>query len=325
VYLDNKRVFLAGATGSVGTAILAHLIERYPAVRIRAAVHTTKPLFAQERVEYVSGDLRSPETCRVMARGCDCAIMAASHSGGSKTMTQEPWLFLNDNIAMNTALLEAFYHEQVRRVIFIGSSTVYQEFDGFVREEDLDLNAPPHAAYFGVGWVTRFIEKLCAFWHQKTGMETVILRAANIFGPYASFDPARSYFIPAIIRKAAEGLDPFEVWGSPDVIRDVLFSEDFADAVVRALNDESIKHDVFNVGSGLKTTVGEVVNWALKYTGHTPSKVHFDSTRPTTIRFRALSIEKAQRALGWKPATTPEAGVMKTARWWLKNKDQWNK
>ena len=134
MYLDNKRVFLAGATGSVGTAILAHLIERYPAVRIRAAVHTTKPLFAQDRVEYVSGDLRSPETCRVMARGCDCAIMAASRSGGSKTMTQEPWLFLNDNIAMNTALLEAFYHEQVRRVIFIGSSTVYQEFDGFVRE-----------------------------------------------------------------------------------------------------------------------------------------------------------------------------------------------
>ncbi|MEW6557330.1 MAG: NAD(P)-dependent oxidoreductase [Elusimicrobiota bacterium] len=325
MYLNNKLVFLAGATGSVGSAILEHLLNNYPSTKIRASYRVTEPFIKDKRIEYVKVDLREKEECRKIAKGCDCAIMAASHSGGSKVMTAQPWEFLNDNIIMNTQMLEAFFYENIKRVIYICTSAVYQEFEGYIKENELDLNKEPSLAYFGYGWLSRFIEKLCQFWHEKTGMEILIVRAANIFGPYSSFNPERSYFIPAIIRKAVDKLDPFEVWGSPDVIRDVIYSEDFARAIVMLLEKADIKFDVFNLGSGIKTTVGDVVNWALKYSGHKPSKINYDLSKPTTIKFRALDISKIKNIIGWQPQYTTEEGIKKTVDWWIKNKDTWKK
>src|SRR4029077_5127963 len=87
---------------------------------------------------------------------------------------------------------------------------------------------------------------------------------ANICGPRARFDPARSNFIPALIRKAADGLDPLEVWGSPDVTRDVIYSGDFGETIARLLEVEAASGEVFNVGSGRGVSVGDVVTAVLK-------------------------------------------------------------
>lgn len=324
-YLNSNLVFLAGATGSVGSAIAEYILKNHTAVRIRASYRNTEPFIKHDRIEYVKGDLRRSEDCRKMVKGCDCAIMAASHSGGSKVMTAEPWQFLNDNIIMNAQMLETFYYENIKRVVYIGTSAIYQEFEGYIKEYELDLNKEPAAAYFGYGWLTRFTEKLCRFWHDKTGMETVIVRAANIFGPYSNFNPETSYFIPAIIRKAAERMEPFEVWGSPDVTRDVIYSEDFAGAIVAILDNDKIKFDAFNIGSGVKTTVGDVVNWSLKHAGHKPSKINYDLTKPTTIKFRALDISKIKKLTGWQPEYTIEEGIKKTITWWVENRETWKK
>lgn len=324
MYTDNKLIFLAGATGSVGSAIMQYILDNHPTTRIRAAYRQTKPFIEHERIEYVNGDLRSQDDCRRMVKGCDCAIMAASNSAGSKLMTSQPWKYLNDNIQMNIQMLEAFHSENIKRIISIGTAAVYQEFDGYIKENELDLNEDPHSAYLGVGWIARFIEKICQFWYEKTGMEIINVRAANIFGPYASFDPSMSYFIPAIVRKAVERMNPFEVWGNPDVTRDVLYSEDFARAIVMMLNNTDLKFDVFNIGSGIKTTVDDVVNWSLKYAEHAP-KVQYDVDKPTTIKYRALDISKAKTVLGWQPQYTTEYGIKKTVEWWMENKARWNK
>ncbi|MBN1384037.1 MAG: NAD(P)-dependent oxidoreductase [Elusimicrobia bacterium] len=324
-YLDNKLVFLAGATGSVGSAIMEYLLKNYPTVKIRASCRQTEPFIKHARVEYVRGDLRLREDCRRIVKGCDCAIMAASHSGGSKIMTSEPWKFINDNIFMNTQMLESFYFENVKRVIYIGTATVYQSFEGYIKEDELDMNKDPHSAYLGVAWISRFIEKLCRFWNEKAGMETICVRASNIFGPYASFNPSTSYFVPAIIRKASDKMDPFEVWGSPDVTRDVLYSEDFARAIIMLLDNDKIKFDAFNIGSGIKTTVGDVVTWSLEHARHKPSKINYDLSKPTTIKFRALDISKIKKILNWQPEYTISQGIKKTVDWWMENKSSWSK
>lgn len=325
MYLDNKLIFLAGATGSVGSAIMKYILDNYHTTRIRATYRQTEPFIKHERVEYVRGDLRLQEDCRKMIKGCDCAIMAASNSAGSQLMTSQPWRFISDNIIMNVQMFDAFYHENIKRAIFIGTATAYQEFDGFIKENELDMNIDPHHAYLGVAWISRFIEKMCKFWHEKTGMEILIVRASNIFGPYASFDTSRSYFIPAIIRKSVEKMDPFEVWGSPDVTRDVLYSEDFARAIAMIMNNINIKFDVFNIGSGIKTTVNDVVNWSLKYAVHNPSEIKYNIDKPTTIKSRTLDISKAENILGWKPEYTVENGIEKTVEWWKENRTKWKK
>ncbi len=323
--LNDKTIFLAGATGLAGSAIIAHLLERYPKVRIRAVHHRATPFIEHEQIEYVQGNLRSREACRELAAGCDCAVMGAANTGGAAILESEPWSQINDNVIMNAQMLEAFGFENVKRVVYISSASLYHESGKQMSEDDLDLNIDPCKAHYGMGWVVRFIEKLCRFWHETCDMEIVIARAANIFGPFDKFDPKTSHFIPAIIRKAVERKDPFEVWGSPDIVRDVIYSDDFAAAIVMMLDDDKIKFDTFNIGSAAKTTVGSVVSWALKHARHEPSKIEYQTDKPSTLKFRSLDCTKARDLLGWKPCCSIEDGVRKTAAWWIENRNWWRK
>lgn len=321
--LDNKKIFLAGSTGMAGTAILRYLIENAPIVQIRASYHNTVPLIKNKQIDYVRGDLRSLDDARRMTAGCDSAIMAASFTGGAGFTKLFPWEHMKENLLMNMQMLEAFRLENVKRVIFIGSAVLYQEFKGSIKEESLDLNKAPHDYYFAFSWGVRFMEKLCEFMHKKFGTEIILVRLANIFGPYDKFNPETSNFIPAIIRKAVNKMDPFEVWGSPDVTRDVLYADDFAEAILKIMDNEQITFEIFNLGSGLRITVGEVVQLALKYAKHNPSEIRYAHDKPTTFKFRSLDCGKIERVLGWKPKYTIEEGIRQTTEWWQKNKDSW--
>lgn len=323
--LNNKKIFLAGSTGMAGTSIMRAILDNCPAVKIRASLHNTVPAINDPRVEYIKADLRSVEDCRRVACGCDCAIMAASYAGGAGFTRSFPWEHMKENLLMNLQILEAVRLENVRRLVFIGSAALYQEFSGSIKEEELDFNKDPHEGYFGFAWAMRLVEKLCQFLHSKYAIEIVMVRAANIFGPYDKFNPASSNFIPALVRKAVDKMDPFEVWGSPDVTRDVIYADDFARAILMLMDTESIKFDVFNLGSGVKTTVGDVVEWAIKYSGYKPSAVKYIQDKPANIKFRALDCAKIQKTLGWSPQYSIEEGVKKTVEWWSSNKDTWKR
>jgi nucleoside-diphosphate-sugar epimerase len=321
--LDNKNIFLAGSTGLAGTAIMNRLLMQYSTARIRAAYHRREPFIKNERVTYVQGDLASFSDCKRMVHGCDVAIMSAAKTSGAAILTEQPWQQVTDNTIMNTVMLHAFYEAGVHRIIYISSASLYQEMSGYIKEEDLDLNKEPSAAHMGIGWVIRFTEKLCRFWHDH-GLEIVIARAANIFGPYANFDPVTSNVIPALIRKAVERMDPFEVWGSPEIVRDVLFVDDFARAIIMMLDNSNITFDTFNIGSGVKTTVDNIVQWALKYSGHSPASVVYNNNKPMTVPYRVLDCSRAKTILGWEPENTIEDGMRKTVAWWTQNRNRWN-
>lgn len=323
--LSGRLVFIAGATGLAGSAILKRLLEYAPTVTIRAAFNNTEPFLHDERIQYVQVDLTSPDACRSVLTGCDYAVMAAARTSGAGVLTTQPWQQVNANLFMNATFLQALAESGVKRLVLVGSASLYQDFEGYIREDQLDLNQDPPEAYLGIGWVTRYIEKLCAFWHRKSGLDIVMVRASNIFGPYSRFNPQTSNFIPALIRKAVDGIDPFEVWGSPHVTRDVIYADDFARAVIMLLEREDIRFDVFNIGSGVKTTVGDVVGWALKAADHVPSRIVYNDDRPSTVPFRALDCSKAREVLGWTPEYTVEQGIKNTITWWKENKDRWLK
>lgn len=321
-----QRVFLAGGAGLAGTHIAKALVERSPLTEVRATFRHSASNFTHERVEYVRAEMESLEECRQAAQGCDVAILAVSaNTGGAGALTTDQWSQVNGNVVMNIRLLEALHSVGIRRAICISSITAYQDFDGAIREDQLDMNVDPPTAHFGVGWANRFIEKLSEFWHRQSGIEIAVVRAANIFGPYAKFNPNSSNFIPALIRKAVAQHNPFEVWGSPDVTRDVIYAEDFAAAICSLVESDSLSYDIFNVGSGVRTTVGDVVQWSLKAAHYQPEQVIYRSDRPTTIQYRALDCSKIQNKTGWRPRFTIEEGVAKTTNWWIENQHWWTR
>lgn len=323
--MKDKTIFIAGATGLAGSSLIENIIANFPNVHVKGAYRTSDPFLQHERISYIKADLTKREECQHAVRGCDFAIMAAASTGGAGAAAAAPHHQVTDNLVMDTLMLEALHIEGISRVVYLSSATVYQKFNGYIKEDDLDWNEDPHQSYIGVGWAKRAAEKICRFWHEKFGMEVIIVRCANIYGPYASFNPAVSNFIPAIIRKAVEKKDPFEVWGSPDVVRDVIYAGDLADAVMLLLAHREIKFDIFNLGYGKTVTVGEVVDLALKHAGHCPANIVYAKKAPTTIPFRALDSLKIKKLLNWEPVHPVDEGTQITTRWWFENKERWIK
>lgn len=323
--LQNKSIFLAGSTGLAGSSIINYLLENHENVSIRGSYWTTKPYLKTTCVSYVQADLTMRSDCRRAVRGCELAIMAAASTGGAGAANLEPHRQVTDNLIIDALLLEAMHVEGIKRIIYLSSATVYQDFEGCIKEDELDWNQHPHDSYMGVGWAKRSAEKLCWFWHEKYGMEVIVLRCANIYGPYSRFDPRNSNFIPAIIRKSVEKIDPFEVWGRPDVRRDVIYAEDFASAVISLLTHDEIKYGVYNLGFGETVTVGEVVELALRFGGHRPSHMVYNANRPTTIKVRSLDCRKINNALNWKPRFSIDEGMRRTTQWWSENQHWWHK
>lgn len=321
----NNRILVAGASGLAGSSVLKAIHEKMPDTPVTATYNRTPPSLQFPLVSWVKADLTTRDGCRAAVKGCSSAIMVAANGGGIASAMVNQGHQVTDNLVMDTLMLEAMHTAGVSRVVYISSATVYQDMEGSVREDMLDLNQDPHPTYAGVAWAKRAAEKLCWFWNKTHGMEIVIARSSNIYGPFAKFDPARSNFIPAIIRKAVDGMDPFELWGSPDITRDVIYSEDFGGAVLALHNAVEIKYDIFNLGYGRPVTVGSVVDTVLLAADFKPSKVLYKESSHATTKARILDCSKINEVVGWKPEFTPLEGIRKTVEWWRKNRLTWKK
>jgi len=321
---EDACIFVAGGAGMAGSAIVEALLQRRPRSRVRATYRSTPPAIVGPRVEHVSIDLMDTAAVTTAMAGCDAAIMAAAETGGIHMLSHEPWRQVKPNLALAATWLEALHDAGIRHAIFIGSATCYQPSDQAIREDQLDWNQDPSPEAFGVGWVMRSAEKLCEFWSRSARLDIVRIRAANIYGPRARFDPSRSNFIPALIRKAADGLDPLEVWGSPDVTRDVIFSRDFGEAVARVLELPAAGGQVFNVGSGHGVRIGEVVDAVLRAAGST-AHAAYTSAHPSSARNRVLNCDHLFSALEWAPQTSIEDGIRETLEWWRANRTTWHR
>jgi nucleoside-diphosphate-sugar epimerase len=323
--LDGREVFVAGATGLVGGAIVQALLAASDSVSVVGTHRSGVGRFIQDdRLRYVRADLTTSQGCTAAVAGCDLAILAAAATGGAAQARREPWRQVTDNVVMDSLLLDALHAAGIKRIAYIGSASAYQEFAGFIREDELDWAQDPAPAYLGIGWAKRYIEKQCEFWYRTTGMEFAIIRAANVYGPYAQFNPDNSNFIAALVRKAVDHMDPFEVWGSADVTRDVIYADDFAEAVLRTLVYER-PFEIFNVGSERRTTVGNVMKLALQYANHQPREFRYLGEVGTTVPFRALDCSKARTALNWSAQTSLDEGIWQTMQWWQTHKDNWTR
>jgi nucleoside-diphosphate-sugar epimerase len=323
--ISGKTIVITGGSGMAGSAV-ARALSSINEVKIRLVFRNKNNLQKNcNNHEIKLFDLLNPSSIENPFEGADIAVLcAAETSGAGLTDTiQFDQFLINSRIDINSLKLAA--EAGVKKIIYVGTASSYQEHEGYIAENMIDWQKGPSLAHFGVGWSKRVAEQFCYYLYLQKGIEVAVLRLANIYGPFAKFDSKTSNFIPALIRKAVDKLDPFPVWGNPNIKRDILFVDDFASAVIRCLRKTELEFKTFNIGSGSVVSVGEVVKLVLQAANHNPNKIEYENGPKSNLSFRGLSCKKAEIELGWIRTISNEIGLKNTTNWWMDNKETWTK
>ena len=311
-FYQGKTVLVTGGTGFVGGWFVEQLLEC--GAKVRVPLHNRPPRIENKKIDYVEADLTDQEYHNRVCEGIDYAFHAAGAvSAAGITVASNPMSPITENLNLTARFLQAAWTMKVKRVLVFSSSTGYPEFDRPVTEDDF-WSGPTHAAYFGYGWMRRYVERLAEFVHERSDTKVAICRPTAIYGEHDDFDPKTSHVIPALIRRAVEKETPFVVWGTGDEIRDFLYIEDMVRGCLMLL-EKNPDADPVNLGYGQPITIRKLVQVVLKACHYEDAEVIFDSTKPTTIPVRMVDTSKAKELLGFERSVSLEDGMKKTVDW----------
>lgn len=314
-FLQDKKVLVTGGSGFIGMHIVRELLRNN--VRVRVPLHERPLSVGDDRIETVQADLLNREDCLRALEGIDCLVHAAGTVGAAGVSDHQQMDGITLNMILTAQVLQASWAQGVGRVLLFGSSTGYPAYDHAVSEEEM-WRDEPHPSYFGYGWMRRYIEKLGEYVARKSSCGVVMVRPSAVYGAWDNFSDSGSHVIPALIKRAAKKENPFVVWGTGNEVRDFIHATDFARACVLAL-EKCSGFEALNVGAGRACTIRDIVEIILAATGHRDARVIFDHTKPVTIPFRLLNIDKARTLLGFEPEVSLEQGLNDTVRWYLDN------
>jgi UDP-glucose 4-epimerase len=303
--LSGTRCLVLGAGGFIGLNLCRALL------RAGAVVHgygrppawpDALPDLRWTRAEF--GDTAA------LAAALEGAEVVFHLLGGSVPAAAErdPAADLRINGVASVELLGLCRAAGVRRMVFVSSGgTVY----GVPRILPIPEDHPtdPISAY---GIHKLLVEKHLGLLAHRHGLHSVVLRAANPYGPFQSPDRGQGV-IAALIARRLAGL-PVEVWGDGQVVRDFLHVEDLVAAMLRAAVHAG-EERLFNVGSGTGRSILDVVASVDAMLGLRGAEVHHRPSRPVDVPVNVLDITRIQRVLGWAPRTDWMAGLHGTAEW----------
>lgn len=317
-FYQSKKTLVLGGAGFVGTNFTEELLEAGADVTV--TVHKRPLEIDDPRIKTVEADLTDREQARAAMKGQEIVFHCAGAVSAAGVTASNPMEPITDNLAITAMVLEAAWKSGVERIQVFGSSTAYPATDHPVTEEEM-WTAPPHPAYFGYGWMRRYMERMAEFVHERSDTKVVLTRPTATYGRFDDFHPVTSHVIPALIRKAVERMDPYEVWGTGDEVRDFLHVRDLARGCLLA-TEKYADCEPINIGYGATTTVRDVVEAILKAADYADADLVFNADRPTTIPKRMVDISKARNILGFEPRMSLEEGLRDTVKWYRESQER---
>jgi len=302
------KILVTGAAGMVGRHFLAHP---------RAAGHE---FLTPPRAQLDLTDAAATGAY-IGREGPDLIVHLAAIVGGIQANIDEPVRFLADNLSIGLNVLTAARAAGVPRLMNMGSSCMYpRDIDGLLTP-DLLLSAPLEPTNEGYALAKIAVARLAqAMRAENPALAWVTLIPPNLYGPFDHFDPVRSHLPAAAIMKieaaVRSGAASVEIWGDGAARREFMFAPDLSDFLWFAVGRLADLPPLMNVGVGEDRTVTqyyEVVARAAGWRG----AFTYDAARPTGVRRKLLDVS-AQRALGWSPPTSLEAGIAATLDWYRK-------
>jgi GDP-L-fucose synthase len=311
------KVLVCGATGFIGRNVTERFATR-PDMDVHA-VRFGRPAYNCPGVTWHTADLRKPEDVARVVAGMDVVIQAAATTSGVRDIVERPYIHVTDNAVMNSLLLRQSFESRVGRFVFFSCAVMLPSSPVPLTESDWDANTPIHDRYFGSGWTKLYIERMCEFYARLGVTRHTVIRHSNVFGPHDKFDLERSHVFGATITKVMTAADGrIVVWGTGEEARDLLYVGDLVDFVGQAIEHQGEPFGLYNCGSWHAVAIKDLVRRIVEKSGRTLAVEH-DLNQPSIKTSLCLDCTKADRDLGWRPATSLDQGIEKTIAWWKEN------
>lgn len=304
----DSKIYIAGHKGMVGSAIWRTL-ERKGYTQLLGKSSSELDLRNQQAVR----DFISQEKP-------DVIIDAAARVGGILANNDYPYQFLMENMQIQNNLIDSALQEGIEKFIFLGSSCIYPKLAPQPLKEEYLLTGElePTNEWYAIAKITGV--KACQAIRKQFGKDYVSLMPTNLYGTQDNFDLNTSHVLPAMMRKFHEAKEnnhaPVTLWGSGTPMREFLFVDDMAEAVVFALENK-LPYYLYNVGTGEDLTIKELAETIQKITGH-QGEIVWDSSKPDGTPRKLMDISKMHE-LGWKHQVQLEEGIQQTYDWFLEN------
>lgn len=309
--ITDSRIYVAGAGGLVGSAIVRHLREsgfarvlapqrRELDLMDRSAVER---FFAQERPEYV--------------------FLAAARVGGIQANSEYPADFLYQNLVIQNNVIDVAYRSGVRKLQFLGSSCIYPRLaEQPIREESLLTGSlEPTNEWYAIAKIAGL--KLCQAYARQYGWNAICLMPTNLYGPGDNFSETQSHVLPALLRRFDDakrtGTASVTIWGTGTPKREFLHVDDLAAAAVYLMQHYESPEPV-NVGTGEDVSIAELAD-AIRAVVGFGGEILYDRSKPDGTPRKLLDVSRLH-ALGWRHRITLPEGLQQTYAWYLEHREE---
>ena len=314
-FYQNKKILVTGGTGMIGIPLVNKLIKKKAKVTVVSLDDKSR---CPKGAKFVKKDLRDFNNCLKVCKNQDIIFHLAGIKGSPKMALEKPASFLYPTISFSLNMLEAARIAGVKNYLFTSSVGVYSPAKIFY-EKDVWSTMPSKNDWYA-GWAKRVCELQVEAYKKEYNFNNIsIIRPANVYGPYDNFDPKNAMVIPSLIYKATRKSKTFEVWGDGSPIRDFVYSEDVADAMIQMI--EKKINGPLNIGSGKGYTIKEIADNISKLASKVPKKIKWKKTKHQGDKKRILSMKDANLK-GISATTSLEAGINKTVKWFIKNENR---
>lgn len=307
----DSKIYVAGHRGLVGSAIVRRLRDNgYTNLILKTSQEVdlrrqqaVEDLFAAERPEYV--------------------FIAAAKVGGINANNTYRAEFLYDNLMIESNIIHSAYLSGVEKLLFLGSSCIYPKLCPQPMQEEHLLTGylEPTNEPYAIAKIAGL--KLCENYCRQYGVNFISAMPTNLYGPNDNFDLANSHVLPALLRKTHEAkinnAEAVEIWGTGSPLREFLYVDDLADALIFLINHYDDIQFV-NVGTGEEVSIKDLALLIKAVVGY-EGELKFDSSKPNGTPRKLLDTSKINAA-GWQPKTSLKKGLELTYQWFVENYDR---
>lgn len=309
----DSKIFVAGHRGLVGSAIKQKLEDRGFSnliLRTHNELDLTnskavKSFFEDEKPEYV--------------------ILSAAKVGGINGNNRFPVEFFTENMKIQLNVIENAYRNNVKKLLFLGSSCIYPKNAPQPMKEEYLLSSELEKTneMYALAKISGL--KLCNAYNREYGTNYISVMPCNLYGLNDNYDNENAHVLPMLVRRFHEakeaGLKEVTVWGTGKPLREFMYAGDLADAVVYLMENKTAEEigEFINIGTGKEVTILELANMIKEIVGF-EGKLIFDNTKPDGTMRKLMDVSRIN-ALGWEAKTSLYEGIKIVYKDFLENKN----